>query len=311
MSNIEAFSIILERLDGIYNAGETCTGKIVLKTNKKLKIKRITIRLREFVTVPLKETKNGKKKFYSMYNDCTDSLLILADKNTCPILSLEANEYHFPFDLLIPNQFPTSFEHTDFKIRYIIEASIQLPWTSDKNVSRTISVINPIDLNSSPSLKQPISFKFHDKQFGFSCFESQLCNAQIGTPRTGYVGGEIINFISNVDNQSNKTLQMSVKLLQHVKITTKAKTMKVTRTISSRNFSFTIDPNTDKEWNSSIQIPPVCPSTNDTSGFLSVSYDLRLELDPSGFSQCLNVSLPIFVGTIPFRDDDYNLQEKI
>lgn len=304
MRKIEIFNLILDKSDGIYTVGETCTGQIVLKLNGRLKIKSIVVSLQSLVNMS-ENNQNGNSKSFSIKSNIIDSKVVLFDNNSCQNLQLETDEYYYPFSLLIPDYCLNTFEQVDFKMKYSIKATLNLPWTSNEHVTQGIFVINPVNLNSKLSLAQPASSS-DKKQFGFCCFKSESCSAQIRISKTGFIGGESINFTAKVDNQSVKMLQMRVMLLQHVKIVKKAETKKITRTISSEKFISSINPNADEEWNSSIKIPPLCPSTNDSFGILNVSYTLTLELDPSRFSKCLQVSVPIFIGTIPFKEDQNN-----
>ena len=69
-------------------------------------------------------------------------------------LYIEPNEYNYPFKFTLPTGIlPTSYQHFEANIRYFLEATIdgQLKTTAKK----IISLINPIDLNIIPGLRQP------------------------------------------------------------------------------------------------------------------------------------------------------------
>ena len=72
---------------------------------------------------------------------------------------LEDIEYKFPFCFNLPaNNLPTSFERTLpglSHIRYYVKATIDIPWSSNEHALRCFTVINPLDLNLLPGLRQP------------------------------------------------------------------------------------------------------------------------------------------------------------
>jgi len=43
-------------------------------------------------------------------------------------LYLEAGNHSLPFNVILPPQLPTSFEHQFGKVRYSIQATIDIPW---------------------------------------------------------------------------------------------------------------------------------------------------------------------------------------
>jgi hypothetical protein len=43
-------------------------------------------------------------------------------------LYLEAGFHNLPFNIILPTQLPTSFEHQFGQIRYSVRATIDIPW---------------------------------------------------------------------------------------------------------------------------------------------------------------------------------------
>lgn len=69
---------------------------------------------------------------------------------------LDAGDHSYPFQVLLPPNLPTSFEHEYGQIRYSISATIDIPWAIDKHSVKTFTVISISDLNSfRPTLRQP------------------------------------------------------------------------------------------------------------------------------------------------------------
>ena len=80
-------------------------------------------------------------------------LLFLA-KQSDSDLYLEAGDYSYPFDIVLPPNLPTSFEHTVGQVRYSLYGTIDIPWAFDKHTTRSFTVVSHLDLNSNPSLRQ-------------------------------------------------------------------------------------------------------------------------------------------------------------
>ena len=71
-------------------------------------------------------------------------------------LYLEAGDYSYPFQIMLPPNLPTSFEHEYGQIRYSISATIDIPWAFDKHTVKSFTVINVCDLNLlGPQLRIP------------------------------------------------------------------------------------------------------------------------------------------------------------
>ena len=90
-------------------------------------------------------------------------------------LSLEAGEYSYPFELLLPSNLPTSFEHDYGQIRYSLIGMIDIGMNKI-HTTRSFSLINNVDLNwQSPINKQPYTVT-GTKTFGILCcvFEPAL-----------------------------------------------------------------------------------------------------------------------------------------
>ena len=68
---------------------------------------------------------------------------------------LELGEYSFPFKFSLPLNIPSSFEYENARVRYSLNATIDMP-PDQKHVSRIFTIVNHFDLNSLPNLRQPV-----------------------------------------------------------------------------------------------------------------------------------------------------------
>ena len=69
---------------------------------------------------------------------------------------IEVGDYTYPFQVLLPPNLPSSFEHEFGQIRYSISATIDIPWAFDKHATKSFTVINDYDLNLlGPAVRHP------------------------------------------------------------------------------------------------------------------------------------------------------------
>ena len=103
--------------------------------------------------------KNRRTMTYTRWDHETifDFKLLFLEKDpNINELYIEPNEYNYPFKFILPaGNIPTSYQHYEAYIRYCLEAIIDIPWATNITARKSISIINPIDLNSIPGLRQP------------------------------------------------------------------------------------------------------------------------------------------------------------
>jgi hypothetical protein len=309
MGKIETINILLDKPQGIYTAGELCTGKVSIRLNERLKINSFSMRFWGYADVHWTESRgSGKSRrtvHFRSHEDYIDVNTVFVGKKLDQDCYLEVGEYNYPFSVVIPVTCPTSFEHHYGRVRYILTGTVDIPWAFDKHVTRTITVLSPVDLNLIPGLKQPASLS-QVKKFGCLCFESDPCEASFRVPKGGYVAGEVVNFEARVDNKGDRKIKMRVKLIQLVTLHASTKSRTWTQLLGSLNFTNEIGPKTFEDWRANIQIPAVCPSSNNTCRIINVSYVLQLELDPSGMAMTMSIPMPFCIGTLPLTDAPTN-----
>jgi hypothetical protein len=64
----------------------------------------------------------------------------------------------FPFDFGLPDILPSSFEGPWGYIRYVINATLDRPWSFNTNYKRAFTVISPLDLNIQRNAKVSVKF---------------------------------------------------------------------------------------------------------------------------------------------------------
>ena len=155
MGQIENFTISFQKPDAIYFSGERLIGKISLRVLKSFKIKCIKMMIKGDARVVWSERKNKHTHSYSSNESYLNFDCVFVTKESKSDLYLEPGDYSYPFDVVIPDNAPTSFEHVFGNVRYSVYCTIDIPWKFDKHVIRSFSVINPLDLNLNSNLRNP------------------------------------------------------------------------------------------------------------------------------------------------------------
>lgn len=120
---------------------------------------------------------------------------------------IDNEEYIFPFKFqLRGSTLPTSYElyYSDdykFYIRYWVKVTLDVPWWFNKHVIKCFTVINPLDLNLLPGLRQPYGVS-DTKIICCGPCQSDPITIELNTNKTGYVAGETIIFNCSIDNRS-------------------------------------------------------------------------------------------------------------
>ena len=71
----------------------------------------------------------SSSRSYSETEPVLDSVIFfINNKEPNKDLYLEAGEYSFPFQIPLPNNLSTSFEHENCSIRYSLNGTLDIPW---------------------------------------------------------------------------------------------------------------------------------------------------------------------------------------
>ncbi len=119
--------------------------------------------------------------------------------------------------------------------------------------------------------------------------------------KIGYVSGETIAFTVSINNQaSRKITSVELRLMQSIRLITKARARQVGREVAKVCMQKEIDGLSKADWTSNgLVIPSVCPSSLKTSRVLQVSYFVMLEVEPKWPAKTITIRQPIVVASIP------------
>ncbi|XP_036605129.1 ATP-binding cassette sub-family A member 3-like [Trichosurus vulpecula] len=141
-----------------------------------------------------------------------NSTLSLTDKRT-----LSPGEHAFHFQFLLPTTAPTSSEGPFGKIVHQLQAVINTPhFCKDHKCSCVFSILSQLNLNSLPDIGQP-NEATTTKKFSYKLLKSGSVILTASTDLRGYVVGQVVQLLADIENQSGKdTKPMVASLLQKV-----------------------------------------------------------------------------------------------
>ncbi|CAG5135197.1 unnamed protein product [Candidula unifasciata] len=310
MGKLNIFEISFSNISGVFYAGNILQGHVTVELNEPMKMRGITLRFEGKAYVHWTEqhsTGSGKNRrtvtrHYSAsevyFNQ--DSLLFgIFSNQGSNTTELAPGRHVFPFQFLIPQGLPSSFEGLFGHVRYTVKCIIDKPWKFDHSTKRPFTIISILDLNQQPNCLQGVQGS-NQKTLCCWCCKSGPIQATFHIDRTGYVPGEAIRLFAEINNGSNRKMDKSyvdLKMITMYHATTKSRmqTREVARVTRPAIEAYGQD-----QWNGEqLVIPPLPPSFLAGCRIIDVRYVLQLNVDPSGPSFDLEVPLEILIGTIP------------
>lgn len=313
MGKVELFCIMFDNPMGTYYAGQTVTGKVILKLNEEIALKGIFIHLQGKAEVSWNETvshynpttKSTEARHVTRSDTQTYFNLKYPLQGTELVNKLGPGEFHYPFSIGLPLNLPSSIEGKFGYIRYTCSSNISRPWRFDPKCKAAITVLEIVDLNTIPGAGSTISFQ-NSKRTGCCCFDSGPLSAVVALNKQAYVPGENIYIQADIDNSSDESITHTTATL-YCWITYKAghHTKRETKTISSIERGL-IAPHSHEQWsNQPLRIPALPPTRlGGMCRIINIEYFLQFTLDPSGTcTSDLDFTFPVTIGTIPLRTD--------
>ena len=120
---------------------------------------------------------------------------------------------------MLPPNIPSSFERSHAagqgSVRYYVKANIVRDWKWDYKVKEHIMVNGICDLNLLPTAKLEGNVT-GQKNLCCLCCKSGPITASLHTNRTGYVGGELVQFTAEVENLASREMDTTYLSLVEV-----------------------------------------------------------------------------------------------
>ncbi|GLH03694.1 uncharacterized protein GBIM_09561, partial [Gryllus bimaculatus] len=128
-------------------------------------------------------------------------------------ITLPPGEHYYPFSLILPQTLPSSFEGQLGHVRYICKGLVLRPWRFDHECKFAFTVLNPLDLNFEPNLQDPLH-STRETYLGCCCCRSGPLTLVVSSKLQGYVPGQKIQAVVEVDNPTKKDVTVKCALIQ-------------------------------------------------------------------------------------------------
>lgn len=131
-------------------------------------------------------------------------------------IEIPAGAHAYNFEFLLPESLPYSIEGRKGFVRYIAEATLDIPWGFDYESRRVIQVVRYDDLNlvQSPNYREPYAVQ-EFKTFGCLCWKTKPLYITVRVPKTGFGLGEMIPiFVQMVNNSTNTVRATELRLIR-------------------------------------------------------------------------------------------------
>ena len=162
------------------------------------------------------------------------------------------------------------------------------------------TVISPVDLNKIERLREPHKLVL-EKSFCCFCCASAPLTVVIALPVTGYVSGQTIPLLAEIDNASNVDVE-KIKFLFRKNLAFHTMAPRMTKREVKIIGELAIGPFNKSEQRTvkqTLDIPPLPPSNLDNCGIIDLHYDLQVICEVSGLHSNLEGVIPITLGTVP------------
>lgn len=216
---------------------------------------------------------------------------------------LPAGAHTFPFTCALPPQLPSSFEGEYGHVRYTVKVTLDRPWKFDQDTKMAFTVISPLDLNLIEKAREPFKLVL-EKTFCCWCCASAPLSVVVSVPVTGYLSGQAIPLLIEIDNQSNVDVEkIKFQFRKHLAFHTTAPRMTKNDVSSIGELAFgPFNKSEQRTIRQSLDIPPLPPSNLANCGIIDLHYDLFVDCQVSGFHTNLSGVIPITIGTVPLND---------
>ncbi|RLU22954.1 hypothetical protein DMN91_005232 [Ooceraea biroi] len=310
MPSLRTFRIEFDRAGATYSPGELVTGNVIVDLAREKTIRALKLSFKGEANVSwerrrtTKDSQGHSHTHVDHYraNEQYFNLVYYLLGDTADEVRMPAGFQKYPFSFSLPHNIPCSFEHADGYIRYTTKAVIDRPWRFNHECKIAFTVVTSYDLNAHSQQCLGLDDEVTESLCCF-CFNMGSIRLRIRIPTTGFVPGQSIETMINLDNTSSVGVtkicfKLQRSLVFHAKIpysTTKTDEATVKSEASMGPFNQHVD------IVSRLQVPPISPSQLEYCNIIDQKYSLRITIHVSGMHCSITKTYPILIGTIPLR----------
>ncbi|KAJ2949375.1 hypothetical protein O0L34_g15288 [Tuta absoluta] len=303
-------SIVFERENGIYYAGEIVRGKVVFNQQKNKNFRGMYAKLKGFCdvrwTTRHSRRVNDRTEYYDVEHTSHETYIenkVYLIGGPDGEVQIKPGHYEYQFEFVIPGHCPPSFNGEYGHIRYTIKVVIDRSFKFDQEKKVDITVLNPKDLNRDPYCKELMLFEF-EETYCCWCSSQGNCETTVKLPQSGYCPGQTINFELKCANNSRLTMDAITFEIKETRkfIATHNSDTKYTEDVIAKLKKGPVPSNTTRNWMLEMEIPQMDLYNLDACSFIDVRYDFKVKIDPSGCHSDTKDSRRLVLGHIPLRE---------
>ncbi|XP_013118359.2 arrestin domain-containing protein 17 [Stomoxys calcitrans] len=298
--------------NGVYYSGQCVSGTIVLKTESEKDIRSIRIRFLGESKVRWEEREsyrsNGKTRHRTVYFRANE---VYIDNTTMArgAGKMPRGTYTFSFNIILPMACPTSCEGKYGHTRYALWLIVDRPLRFDNEFSKPLTVLRTVDLNLNPAYKVPVQAEEMRSLGCWPCSSGKITYI-LRVPFGAYAPGQTLRYSLLIQNQSMADISgYEVEFNEVVTFTAhtpRHKTRRTDNTLAQQSHEDKCLRLSNREFQGELVLPSLPPDT-EGGGIIQVRHSLDFELEVDGCHTNKNISIPIFVGTVPIRESLMNM----
>ncbi|XP_046678779.1 arrestin domain-containing protein 3-like [Homalodisca vitripennis] len=306
---IEDFQILLDNPSGIYCAGSTISGKLKFYVDKPKKIRGVKIKIRGEANVsfwgtrevsrPGEDSKTEEVRFHASEEYFSTKYYLTGSSSS--EMEILPGEYEHPFTTTLPPVLPSSFESEHGNIRYLIKAKVDIPWEIDDKVEKSFSIMTNVDLNYIAEAKLPVKQEV-EKTFCCLWCRSGPLTMVLNLPYAGYVPGQNIPVILEVDNASDVDVENIVIKLQKI-LECKANVPEHRTKTDYENLVELslgrVNARDSKTFTQQFSVPVVPVFNLQRCSIITCDYVFMVIAETGSCHSDLTDEVPVFLGTVP------------
>ncbi|KAL6437106.1 hypothetical protein ACFW04_005004 [Cataglyphis niger] len=221
MPSLRTFRIEFDRPGATYAPGELVTGNVIVDLVREKSIRALKLLVKGEANVSWKRSRivnnsrgNRTEVDHLRASEQYFNLTYYLFANTTGDQVRMPEGFHkYPFNFSLPYNIPCSFEHANGHIRYTTKAIIDRPWRFDHECKIAFTVVASYDLNAHSQQCLGINDETNENFYSFCCFNIGSIKTHIKIPTTGFVPGQSIDTMINLNNNSSVNVsKISVKL---------------------------------------------------------------------------------------------------
>ncbi|KAG5321733.1 ARRD3 protein, partial [Acromyrmex heyeri] len=312
MPSLRTFRIEFDRPGATYAPGEIVTGDVIVDLAREKTIRALKLSIKGEANVSWERKRSTKDsqgrnrtqidhfRASEQYFNLTYYLLGNTGNGE---VRVPAGFHRYSFNFSLPYNIPCSFEHTNGHIRYTMKAVIDRPWRFDHESKIAFTVVSSYDLNAHSHQCIGADDEVRESFCCFCCFNLGSMKLRIRIPTTGFVPGQSIETMVNLNNTSSVNVtKICVKLERSLEFHAKSpysstKTDKAILKAEQRMGPF----GEQADIPSRLQVPPIPPSHLEYCSIIDQKYSLRITIHVSGTHCSITKVYPILIGTIPLH----------